>query len=152
LGMKVLGKCFLDTEFAQQTVDEASELKLERGIAMKYTTLGRYDIDLVLWKRANKALCEGGYGYIPDEILIHYACKDVLSVFRARPIIRKLLVAQVLDQYYHVTSGPFVTDVFCTFAIEGLPMDIEQLDELRELFHFTRRELEREFRKKMYGD
>ena len=74
LGLDVFGKCHLDTEFAQQTCDESSELKLERGISMKYTTLGRYDLDLVMWKKANKALCENGYGYIPDKILIPYAC------------------------------------------------------------------------------
>ena len=74
LGMRVLGKCYMDTEFAQQTADESSELKLERGIAMKYTTLGRYDLDLVLWKKDNKKLCEGGYGFIPDKIIIPYAC------------------------------------------------------------------------------
>lgn len=74
LGLKVIGKCYMDTEFAQQTVDESSELKLERGISMKYTTLGRYDLDLVMWKKENKKLCEGGYGYIPDKIIIPYAC------------------------------------------------------------------------------
>lgn len=74
LGLRVIGKCWMDTEFAQQTADESSELKLERGIAMKYTTLGRYDLDLILWKKDNKKLCEDGYGYIPDDIIIPYAC------------------------------------------------------------------------------
>ena len=73
LGMEVYGKCVLDTEFAQQCVDESSELKLERGIAMRYTTLGRYNIDLVMWKRANKKQCEDGYGYVPESILVPYA-------------------------------------------------------------------------------
>lgn len=74
LNLEVYGKLHTDTEFAQQCVDESSELGLERGIAMRYTTLGRYDIELVLWKKENKALCEDGYGYIPESILVPYAC------------------------------------------------------------------------------
>jgi hypothetical protein len=152
LGLDVISKCYMDTEFAQQTVDESSELKLERGIAMKYTTLGRYDLDLVLWKKKNKKLCEGGYGYIPDKIIIPYACKDVISVFRAVPTIRKLLDAQRLWDYYRDTFNPFVTDVFFTFAQTGLPMDVPRMDELRELFNYCRRELDTEFRIKVVED
>lgn len=152
LGMKVISKCYMDTEFAQQTVDESSELKLERGIAMRYTTLGRYDLDLVLWKKDNKKLCEGGYGRIPDAIMYGYACRDVLAVFRAVPMIRKLLEAQRLWGYYQDTFNPFVTDVFFTFAQTGLPMDVPRMDELRELFNYCRRELDAEFRLKVVED
>ena len=152
LGMCVLGKCYMDTEFAQQTADESSELKLERGISMKYTTLGRYDLDLVMWKKDNKKLCEGGYGYIPDSLLILYACKDVLAVYRAVPFIRKLLDAQRLWDYYRDTFNPFVTDVFFTFAQTGLPMDLPLMDELRELFNWSQRELNTEFRVKITED
>lgn len=74
LKLPVFNKCVLDTEFAQQTIDEHSELGLERGIAMKYTTLGCYNQDLLMWKRKHKKLCEDGYGLIPDDILIPYAC------------------------------------------------------------------------------
>jgi len=152
LGMKVIGKCWMDTEFAQQTADESSELKLERGIAMKYTTLGRYDLDLVLWKKDNKSLCEDGYGYIPDDIIIPYACKDVLAVYRAVPFVRKLLEAQRLDTYYDEVFNPFVTDVFFTFAQTGLPMDVPLMDELRELFNWCQRELNKEFKVKITQD
>ncbi len=152
LGLKVIGKCWMDTEFAQQTADESSELKLERGIAMKYTTLGRYDLDLVLWKKENKKLCENGYGYIPDDIIIPYACKDVISVYRAVPFIRKLLEAQRLDRYYDEIFNPFVTDVFFTFAQTGLPMDVDRMDELRDLFNWCQRELNKEFKLKITQD
>ncbi len=152
LGLDVISKCYMDTEFAQQTVDESSELKLERGIAMKYTTLGRYDLDLVLWKKDNKKRCENGYGFIPDDIIITYACKDVLAVMRAVPVIRKLLEAQRLWDYYVQTFNPFVTDVFFTFAQTGLPMDVPLMDELRELFNYCRGQLDTEFRLKVVQD
>jgi uracil-DNA glycosylase family 4 len=138
LGLNWYEKCIFDTEFAQQTANEAEDLSLER-IAMKYTDLGRYDLDLVLWVKHNKALmADGGYGAIPDDILIPYACKDVDVVFRAWPAIYKSLQFQDLVEYYEKIFHPFVTDVFVSFALVGLPMDIAMMDELRELYSFAR--------------
>lgn len=74
LGLDWYEKCIFDTEFALQTANEAEDLSLER-LALKYTDLGRYDLDLVLWVKNNKAIMvDGGYGAIPDDILIPYAC------------------------------------------------------------------------------
>lgn len=74
LGLHTYRRCVLDTEFAQQAIDEASELGLERGIAMKYTNLGLYCLDLVLWKKDNPRMADEGYGFIPSSILHPYAC------------------------------------------------------------------------------
>jgi hypothetical protein len=79
-------------------------------------------------------------------------CKDVLAVFRAVPMIRKQMHFQKLEEYYDTIFGPFVTDVFYEFAAVGLPMDIPLMDELRELFNFAKRELDREFKVKVYTD
>lgn len=152
LGMAVWGKCVLDTEFAQQCLDETSELKLERGIAMRYTTLGRYDIDLVMWKRDNKKLCEDGYGYIPSEIIIPYSAKDVLAVRRSVEPIRRQMRFQKLEKYWDEILCPFVTDGFTQFALIGLPMDLQKMDDLRELFQWAKRRLDREFQKKVEAD
>jgi DNA polymerase I-like protein with 3'-5' exonuclease and polymerase domains len=142
LGLNWYEKCIFDTEFAQQTANEAEDLSLER-IAMKYTDLGRYDLDLVLWVKQNKALMEdGGYGAIPDEILIPYACKDVDTVFRAWPFIYRSLQVQDLVEYYDNIFHPFVTDVFVSFALVGLPMDVDTMDELRVLYTFARDKME----------
>lgn len=142
LGLDWYEKCIFDTEFAQQTANEYEELSLER-IAMKYTDLGRYDLPLVLWKKQNKALMlDGGYGAIPDDILIDYAMKDVDTVFRAWPIIRKSLDMQSLSDYYDNIFNPFVTDVFISFALVGLPIDIPMMDELREVYSFARDKME----------
>lgn len=134
LGIETYEKCVLDTEFAQQTVDESSELGLERGIAMKYTNLGRYDFDLMMWKRENKALVEGGYGYIPSAILHPYGARDVITPYRAYPLIKRQLEAQRLWDYYKTIANPYCTDVFVEFAMTGLPMDIPMMDDLRNLF------------------
>lgn len=138
LGLHWYEKCIFDTEFAQQTANESEDLSLER-IALKYTDLGRYDLDLTLWVKNNKsAMLDGGYGAIPDDILIPYAIKDVDTVFRAWPIIQKSLTAQGLTKYYDEIFHPFVTDLFVSFAMVGLPMDVPMMDELRVLYSFAR--------------
>lgn len=152
LGLNWYEKCIFDTEFAQQTANEAEDLSLER-IAMKYTDLGRYDLDLVLWVKHNKALMEdGGYGAIPDEILIPYACKDVDTVFRAWPFIYRSLQAQDLVDYYNDVFHPFVTDVFVSFALVGLPMDVQTMDELRVLYTFARDKMEAILREEIHAE
>ena len=142
LGLEWYEKCIFDSEFAQQTADEAAELSLDR-LAIKYTDLGRYDLDLVLWVRKNKGkMVDGGYGAIPDELIIPYAIKDVDVVFRVWPILIHNLKAQGLMEYYANIFHPFVTDVFISFALEGLPFDVPLLDELRELYTFSRDRME----------
>ena len=150
LGLNWYEKCIFDTEFAQQTANEAEDLSLER-IALKYTDLGRYDLDLVLWVKENKALMkDNGYGAIPDEILIPYACKDVDTVFRAWPLIYRSLHAQGLVEYYDTIFHPFVTDVFVSFALQGLPMDVKTMDELRVLYTFARDKMEAILREEIH--
>lgn len=138
LGLDWYEKCIFDTEFAQQTANEYEDLSLER-IAMKYTDLGRYDQELSMWVKQNKALMtDGGYGAIPDAILIPYSMKDVDTVFRSWPHIRNSLNTQGLSEYYDNIFNPFVTDVFVNFALVGLPIDEAMLTELREVYTFAR--------------
>lgn len=154
LGLNWYKKAFLDTEFAEQCVDEHQELGLER-LGMHYTDLGRYDIDLTLWVKKNAHLVKDGYGFIPDEILIPYATKDVDVCIRAYPQILKKMRQDPGDRllaYYYNIFHPFVTDVFTNFAINGLPMDIQRMDELRDVFHYARKEMSKDFREKMAAE
>jgi uracil-DNA glycosylase family 4 len=152
LGLNWYEKCIFDTEFAQQTANEAEDLSLER-IALKYTDLGRYDLELALWVKQNRALMvDGGYGAIPDSILIPYAMKDVDTVFRAWPIIRNSLIAQDLFDYYNDTFHPFVTDVFISFSVVGLPMDVQMMDELRVLYSFARDKMEKVLQEEIHAE
>jgi DNA polymerase I-like protein with 3'-5' exonuclease and polymerase domains len=148
LGLDWYGKALLDTEFALQCVDEASDLGLER-LAMAFTDRGRYDLPLLLWKKKNGPLCKGGYGYIPDEILIPYGCADTDVVMQAYPHIERLLKQDHEDgrshEYYHNIFNPFVTDIFTSFCINGLPIDMDRINLLRDLYHYARTELYVEF-------
>lgn len=143
LGLKWYQKCLLDTEFATQVVDEHADRALER-IGMAYTDLGRYDVDLLLWKKSHKMDPEEGYGRIPDEILIPYACRDVDVVIRAYSYIMRRLIMEDTWNYYNDILHPLVTDVFTEFALQGLPMDVKQMDDLRRLYSYARDELEKE--------
>ncbi len=151
LGLDWYNKAFLDTEFAQQCCDEYEELSLEK-LALKYTDLGKYDIDLILWKKSNKQRFDAGYAYIPDDILIPYACKDVDTVMRAAPCLLQDLHRQNLTEYYFTIFNPFVTDVFTCFAITGLPMDVERMDELRDLYTYCRDRLNVLLQKDIYEE
>ena len=145
LGLEWYRKAFMDTEFAQQTEDEHAELGLER-LGMLHSTLGRYDLELTLWCKKNSKLVQDGYGLIPDEIIIPYACRDVDVVMRSYPRILRGLTIQGLNEYYFGIFNPFVTDVFTNFALQGLPINEKQLTQLRDLYHYVRDELDAEFR------
>lgn len=152
LKLKVLDRCILDTEFAQQSVDESSELSLERGIAMKYTTLGLYNLDLSIWKRANKPKWSNGYGQVPSEILLPYSALDVITPMRAYGQIRHQLEVQMLWTYYQKILNPFVTTVFHEFHMIGLPMDMQRLSDMRELYHFVRDRLDVKFKERVHQE
>lgn len=142
LGIKVYRKFAFDTLFAQHTVNEYADLKLER-LSVKFTDLGRYDIPLMLWKKANKfnEKTEPGYGRVPDSILIPYGLRDVDTTFRCfMPLHKQLMKAGLLD-YYKNFLLPFVTDGFYELMSCGLPINIDALNEMREVFSDNQKKL-----------
>lgn len=146
LGLKWYDKCFMDTEFADNVLDETAEMGLER-LALKYTDLGRYDLDLVIWKSENSDKVNDTLGYllVPDDILIPYACADVDGPFRAAPHIMQRLMWDKTWDYYVQYRHPMVCDLFTNFALLGFPVDRIQLDELRKLFSYAKDLLEKKF-------
>jgi len=151
LGLDVDGKALLDTEFALQCCDEHADLGLDR-IGMAYSTLGRWDVELMLWLKDNPQEDGAGYGFIPDSILIPYAMKDVDAVFRAFPHILAFLERENVAHYYFSIFHPFVTDVFTDFAVNGLPMDRDRMDTLRDVFHKTRKLMEDQLSSDIFGE
>lgn len=146
LGLAWYDKVLMDTEFSEQTLDENAELGAER-IALRYTTLGRYDIDLINWKAENhdKHSNELGYLLVPDEILIPYACKDVLVVMRAAPQIARRLMYDGTYDYYNDYRNALVGNLFTQFALLGLPVRQERMDSLRKLYSYCKELLEKQF-------
>lgn len=133
LGVDTYRRSYFDTMHAEFLMDEYADLKLER-LAMKYTDLGRYDIDLLIAKKSLKIGKDEGYERIPDEVLIPYACKDVDVVMRAYPILMQKLFEAGLDGYYFDIALPYVSDGFSVMSDTGLPVNREYLDAMREVF------------------
>lgn len=73
LGLKWYDKGLFDTEFALQACDEALELGLDI-LALRYTDFGKYDWDLIQYRKKHPERKGTGYEYVPDDILIPYAC------------------------------------------------------------------------------
>jgi uracil-DNA glycosylase family 4 len=151
LGLEWYNKVRLDTEFAYQCCNEHGERGLER-MSIRYTDLGRYEIELELWKKDHKDLAEDGYGFVPDSILIPYAAADVDVPFRALPYIERDLEQQGMLPYYQNIMNPFVSNVFTQFALMGLPMSKDMLDEMRELYNRAYDIIDRDFRLHMYEE
>ena len=151
LGLPIYRKCCHDTLYAQQVIDENAEGKLER-LALAMTDLGRYDTDITIWKKTSGKFCDDdGYAKIPDALIILYGCKDVDATWRIRDVQIPEMLKQGIEMvlYYQHLFLPFVTDIFSNFTIVGLPMDVNRLDGLRELFLLARDRLDIEFRTKI---
>ena len=166
LGLEVYRKAAWDTLYALQCIDESQPAGLER-IAMAYTDLGRYDIDLEMWKTAKDSEFdeEDGYGRVPDAIMIPYAIRDVDCVMRAYPkqVVQMMEAGELWEggssltpprqvqsgakllEYYTTLFLPFVTDMFSNFTLVGLPMDRERLELLRRVFSAVHVLLSKEF-------
>lgn len=150
LGLEWYNKGIFDTEFALQTCDEALDLGLD-VLALKYTDFGKYDWDLIQYRKTHPDRRGTGYELIPDSILIPYGMKDVLTVYRAWPKIRAMLEAQptskgnTLAKYYDEILNPFVTNVFTWFCVQGMPVDRQKLDVMRELYNWAKNELQKDF-------
>lgn len=151
LKLETYQKCWMDTEFAQQTVNEHVDLGLD-NLAIMYTGFGRYDMDLILWKKKHPLQPGDGYGKVPDSILIDYAIKDVLVTFESALKIFKSMQDQDLCDYYFNILNPFVTDVFTEFVYNGLPIDTDRLDELRDIYGYVLDKLETRFVKDVTKD
>ena len=148
LGLEWFDKGWFDTEFGQQCVEESSELGLER-LGMAYSDLGRYDVELTRWCKKNSAKVKDGYGLVPDHILIRYAMCDVDIVMRSYPHIIRQLEQDYggrAYEYYRNIFNPFVTNVFTSFTLYGLPVNRQRVDHLRDLYQWARREMLEEFR------
>lgn len=148
LGVKTYKRCAFDTLFAQHTINEYADLKLER-LAVRYTDLGRYDQKLLLWKRKTKFDEDQeneGYGKVPDSILIPYANNDVDATLRVFPILTKKLLQQGQLGYYRNRLLPFVSDGFVEMSETGFPMHRSNMDQMREVFTRNQGVLTQDFR------
>ncbi len=76
-----------DTGYRAHAIEESANLKLEM-LALRYTTVPRYDVPLHDWRESYckehglKSKDLEGYGECPDEILVPYGCYDADATLR----------------------------------------------------------------------
>lgn len=148
LGLDWYDKAIFDTEFAEQCCDEARDLGLD-ALALRYTPFGKYDVPLIMYRKEREVKEHGrkgtGYEFIPDDILITYALRDVDTCMRAYPIIKADMERQDLVKYYDEVLNPFVTNVFTYWCLKGLPLDRTKLEHTREFYNYIKQEQEHDF-------
>ena len=144
LGLDTYRKCAFDTMYAMQTVDESADLKLER-LSVLFTTLGRYDVELTLWKKKHRLARDEGYGKVPTDLLVPYALRDVDVVMRATPALQRLLEEDGTTDYYYNIRLPYVSDGFTHLVKYGMPLHEADVNVLRENFVTVQETLTQEF-------
>ena len=141
---------FYDTMLAEHLINNNNMLGLD-DLALKYTSLGKYDGELNKWKRDNRELVSDDLGYacIPEPILFPYGAADVLAprlaLYRQLPELERCL--QPRGRYPSLFDTEMETDTEDLYEIEiqGLPIDMERVDLLTEKYQSKRRELEAQF-------
>ena len=153
LKLDVYGRVEFDTMFAQHTLNEYADLKLER-MACRYTNLGRYDMKLWRWKKQHPVDEDDGYGLVPENIIQPYGVLDVIAVWRIRPHLQKQLEAQgpKLLEYWQTQLLPFVTDGFLEMMLCGLPIDVAHLEQMRDKYLAMGQRLQVKFRNDMFAE
>jgi uracil-DNA glycosylase family 4 len=151
LGLDYYDKTFFDTEFGLQTADESAPLGLEQ-VALRFTDMGRYDLDLMMWLKENPQEEGAGFAYVPDPLLLPYSMCDVDAPMRAYPFIMSRLMSDGVLDYFFGIFLPFVSNVFTTFSLVGLPMNIQRMDELRMLFAYARDRLDEKLRIRIFQE
>jgi len=139
-----------DTMLAEHLIDNTGLFSLT-DMTLKYTSLGKYDGELMQWKHDNKkdVSDELGYARVPEEILFPYAAADVVA---PRLIMEKQmdkLGVYLKDrghegQYPSLLESVIQTDIdLYEIEREGMPIDIDdRLPVLTKIYNDKRREME----------
>jgi len=146
VGMPIMDKPFFDTMLADHILNENAEHGLEHCV-VRYTDMGRYDVPLARWLKANhynrEKIAEVGYLDIPDDILNPYAAADADAVVRLAKVYRVRLAepknAGPARCYYNVVL-PAATAIH-EIEKNGLLVDRQRLVDLTALYGAARAEL-----------
>lgn len=148
-GIDIRERVKYDTMLAEHIIDQNGPFGLET-LAMKYTPYGRYSLDVEVWVRRHQNAKLGdtsalGYGYVPRDMLIAYASADV-NVLRyimdkQLPILKERGCLKPRGDYPSLFETIMRTQkVTYDLEINGLPVDIKQLDMLTEKYQAAKAE------------
>lgn len=126
-----------DTMLGEYLLNESGPFGLEE-LTLKYTNLGRYDLDVMRWKKDHKEECEQGYGPIPRELLLPYGAKDVDGPLRIAQIQMPLLedFMKPRGEYPSLLDTTMGTqEVIYELELTGMQVDPERLSMLIKAYN-----------------
>ena len=138
-----------DTGLAGHLLDENWSQGLETYTA-RYTSMGRYEVELNDWIKANKYVIDGnGYGGIPDEVLLPYAAKDAdvtLRIFQAQYKEMQHPDNSRINELFSTIVMPATLPIL-EMEMTGMNVDVERLELLSQLYTEKRQDLVEKLRK-----
>jgi len=151
-GIDIREHVVYDTMLAEHIIDQNGPFGLE-ALSMKYTDYGRYSTDVEVWVRRhqNAKLPDTsayGYGYVPRDMLLKYGYIDVdvlhyimekqIPILRERGCLKPRGLHKEYPSLFHTVMK--VQKVTYDLELNGLPVDMAQLDMLTEKYQKARSE------------
>ena len=126
-----------DTMLAEHLLNESGPFGLEE-LTLKYTNMGRYDLDVMKWKKEHKVECKDGFGPIPDELLLPYGAKDVDTTLRIAykqmPLLEQFMKPR--GEYPSLWDTTMATqETIYELEIAGMNVDPERLSVLTKIYN-----------------
>jgi len=156
IGVPVMKQLWFDTMLADHILNESADHTLVPGLAVRYTSMGRYDFDLQLWIKSNPDRVKKhlGYGLVPDSLLLPYAAADVDCTFRSHLVLLDLLElpgnSRLKDLFYRVVM-PANQPIY-EMETTGILIDSERMVSLLWKYVARKQELLAELRKAIYNE
>ena len=149
-GVDIRNRVKYDTMLAEHIIDQNGPFGLE-SLAMKYTPYGRYSVDVEVWvkRHKNENLPDSsalGYGYVPRGMLLSYGFADVdvlrFIMDKQIPILKErgCFERRGKNNEYPSLFDTVMRTQRVTYDLElnGLPVDMNQLDMLTEKYQAAR--------------
>lgn len=138
-GVNIRQNVVFDTMLVETLLNQNGPYGLE-DVALKYTDIPRWAVELEAWKKSVKSNWHsGGYGFIPDAVLEPYSAVDVIATYKIYeaqyPLVENEGYFEERNGYTSLFSNTMLTqDGLFEVEKTGLPVDQELLGKLVELF------------------
>lgn len=149
LGIDITPYMYFDTMLASHLFEPTASHVLE-DLTVKFVPgWPRHDMDLLEWKKNSGEFNEDdGYGKVPDEILHPYSAYDVCAVMMLYEHYRHELDKHGNESlrglFYRILMPAL--PAFAEIQSTGVYMDLERLEETRQIYQYKRDELLDQFR------
>jgi DNA polymerase I-like protein with 3'-5' exonuclease and polymerase domains len=119
-----------DTLLMHYVLDETTGTHGLKDLCIKYTDLGDYDMELDIFKRQycklhKIKLKDFSYDLIPFDIMVPYACKDVMGTLELFLMFKKLIEGSKFEQAYILLKQG--SNFLIHVENNGVPFNLDRL-------------------------